>query len=89
MTSVTAWMLCSIMAEAGLPAGVVNMVFGYGATAGEAIVTHPKVNIIRKIRNFHVDTFGFFGYSDAFKVQYSEKATTVVFGNHHTTEKSK
>ena len=44
MTSVTAWMLCSIMAEAGLPAGVVNMVFGYGATAGEAIVTHPKVN---------------------------------------------
>ena len=43
MTSVTAWMLCSIMAEAGLPAGVVNMVFGYGATAGEAIVTHPKV----------------------------------------------
>ena len=36
-------MLCSIMAEAGLPAGVVNMVFGYGATAGEAIVTHPKV----------------------------------------------
>ena len=47
MTSVTAWMLCSIMAEAGLPAGVVNMVFGYGATAGEAIVTHPKVNIYR------------------------------------------
>ena len=56
MTSVTAWMLCSIMAEAGLPAGVVNMVFGYGATAGEAIVTHPKVII--ELLNFYVDTFG-------------------------------
>ena len=51
MTSVTAWMLCSIMAEAGLPAGVVNMVFGYGATAGEAIVTHPKV--IVDLRDFY------------------------------------
>ena len=43
MTSVTAWMLCSLMVEAGLPPGVVNMVFGYGGTVGEAIVTHPKV----------------------------------------------
>ena len=71
MTSVTAWMLCSIMAEAGLPAGVVNMVFGYGATAGEAIVTHPKVNIIVKISNFHFDTLWYFGYFDASRVQYS------------------
>merc|ERR1719315_157344 len=46
MTSVTAWMLCQIMVEVGLPAGVVNMVFGYGSTVGEAIVTHPKVRII-------------------------------------------
>ena len=52
-------MLCSIMAEAGLPAGVVNMVFGYGATAGEAIVTHPKV--IVEFPNYYVDTFGHFG----------------------------
>ena len=44
MTSVTAWMLCDIMREAGLPAGVVNMVFGHGASVGEAIVTHPKVS---------------------------------------------
>jgi len=46
MTSVTAWMLCSIMLEVGLPSGVVNMVFGYGNTVGEAIVTHPQVRII-------------------------------------------
>ena len=53
-------MLCSIMAEAGLPAGVVNMVFGYGATAGEAIVTHPKVlNLCRNFRTFWLS----FGYN--------------------------
>ena len=43
MTSVTAWMLCGLMQEAGLPPGVVNMVFGFGRTVGESIVTNPKV----------------------------------------------
>jgi len=46
MTSVTAWMLCNIMREAELPEGVVNMVFGYGASVGQSIVTHPKVKMI-------------------------------------------
>lgn len=46
MTSVTAWMLCGLMREAGLPPGVVNMVFGFGRTVGESIVTHPKVRMV-------------------------------------------
>ena len=46
MTSVTAWMLCKMMKKAGLPDGVVNMVFGYGNTVGESIVTHPQVKIV-------------------------------------------
>ena len=46
MTSVTAWMLCKIMKTIGLPEGVVNMVFGYGNTVGESIVTHPLVKIV-------------------------------------------
>jgi len=46
MTSVTAWMLAQIMDQVGLPAGVVNLVFGYGHTCGEAIVRHPKVRIV-------------------------------------------
>ena len=46
MTSVTAWMLCKIMKDIGLPPGVVNMVFGYGTTVGESIVTHPEVKIV-------------------------------------------
>ena len=30
----------------GLPAGVVNMVFGVGSKVGEAIVTHPDIPLI-------------------------------------------
>lgn len=45
-TSVTAWMLASIMNEAGVPAGVCNMVFGGGFTAGKSLVVHPDVPLI-------------------------------------------
>lgn len=33
MTSLTAWMLCQLFEKAGLPKGVVNMVFGRGKHA--------------------------------------------------------
>ncbi|OQV25109.1 Aldehyde dehydrogenase family 8 member A1 [Hypsibius exemplaris] len=46
MTSVTAWMLCKVFQDVGLPAGVVNMVFGYGTKVGEAIVRHPDVPVV-------------------------------------------
>ncbi|XP_014664737.1 PREDICTED: aldehyde dehydrogenase family 8 member A1-like [Priapulus caudatus] len=46
ITSATAWMLCKVFEEAELPAGVVNMVFGSGAKAGEAIVKHPGIRMI-------------------------------------------
>jgi len=46
MTSVSAWMLCKLMKEAGLPDGVVNMVFGTGPKAGEALINHKDVNVI-------------------------------------------
>ncbi|KAG0351922.1 hypothetical protein BGZ54_003049, partial [Gamsiella multidivaricata] len=45
-TSLTAFMLCSVLKEAGLPAGVVNMVFGTGMGAGQAIVEHPRIPVI-------------------------------------------
>lgn len=35
--------LCEIFRQAKLPPGVINMVFGKGATAGSALVTSPKV----------------------------------------------
>ncbi|MGE4159130.1 MAG: aldehyde dehydrogenase [Planctomycetota bacterium] len=45
-TSVTAFMLMEVLEEAGVPPGVVNMVFGYGPKAGQALVEHPGVPLI-------------------------------------------
>lgn len=41
-----AFMLAEIIQAAGVPPGVFNLVTGYGPTAGEALVTHPEVNLI-------------------------------------------
>ncbi|XP_055327726.1 2-aminomuconic semialdehyde dehydrogenase-like [Paramacrobiotus metropolitanus] len=46
MTSVTTWMMCKVFQDVGLPAGVVNVVFGYGGKVGEALVKHPDVPVI-------------------------------------------
>ncbi len=45
-TPATASLLAEIYAEAGLPAGVFNMVVGPGATVGDAIVNAPEVRAI-------------------------------------------
>lgn len=41
--SLSSLLLAELVKEAGFPAGVVNIVTGYGREAGEALVTHPKV----------------------------------------------
>lgn len=46
VTPVTAFLLSKICKEAGLPAGVLNIIHGTGAGAGEAIVSHPAVKAI-------------------------------------------
>ncbi|MBX3021873.1 MAG: aldehyde dehydrogenase [Bdellovibrionales bacterium] len=45
-TSKTAFMLGSLLNEAGVPKGVVNMVFGKGDPAGAYLVKHPGVPLI-------------------------------------------
>ena len=45
-TPLSALYLAEIMAEAGLPDGVVNVVNGYGETAGAALAAHPGVDKI-------------------------------------------
>ncbi len=46
ITPMTAYLLSEICIEAGLPKGVLNIVHGYGHTAGSAIVAHPMVKAI-------------------------------------------
>lgn len=41
-----AFILAEIVADAGLPAGVFNLVSGDGPTVGEAIASHPDVNMV-------------------------------------------
>ena len=46
LTPMTAYMLCEITREAGLPNGVLNVVHGTGPNVGAAITAHPKINTI-------------------------------------------
>jgi phenylacetaldehyde dehydrogenase len=43
-TSLTALRLADLVVEAGFPAGVINIVTGYGHTAGDFLVKHPMVD---------------------------------------------
>ena len=46
LTPMTAYILCEIIREAGLPNGVLNVVHGKGPNVGFAITAHPKINTI-------------------------------------------
>ena len=46
VTPLNAWVLAEAIHEAGLPAGVFNLVSGEGLAVGEALVTHPEVDMI-------------------------------------------
>lgn len=46
ITPCSAYMLGKICMQAGLPAGVLNIIHGMGADTGQAIVVHPKVKAI-------------------------------------------
>lgn len=46
VTPMTAFLLSQICIEAGLPAGVLNIVHGLGHSAGNAIVSHPNIKAI-------------------------------------------
>ncbi len=46
ITPYTAYLLCSILKDAGMPPGVLNILHGNGAQIGQQIVNHPAVNAI-------------------------------------------
>lgn len=45
-TPATAWIFGQIAQEAGLPAGVLNILHGFGEEAGAPLVEHPEVGVI-------------------------------------------
>jgi aminomuconate-semialdehyde/2-hydroxymuconate-6-semialdehyde dehydrogenase len=46
LTPATAFLFSEICIQAGLPKGVLNVVHGYGHTAGAAIVEHPSIKAV-------------------------------------------
>lgn len=46
ITPYTAYLLGKVAQEAGMPAGVLNILHGLGSTVGDAIVKHPKIKAI-------------------------------------------
>jgi aldehyde dehydrogenase (NAD+) len=65
-TPLTSLELARIAAEAGLPAGVLNVVPGFGETAGAALVSHPDV-----------DKIAFTGSTEVGKIIQREAAATL------------
>lgn len=45
-TPASAWLMARIAEEAGLPKGVLNVVHGLGAEAGQPLVDHPGVDVL-------------------------------------------
>src|SRR5262249_6954736 len=45
-SAATAHLIAEALAEAGLPAGVMNLITGPGGAVGEALVKHPKVRMV-------------------------------------------
>lgn len=46
LTPLSAYLLADAALEAGLPAGVLNLVPGSGRVVGEAMVTHPDIDVV-------------------------------------------
>ena len=46
LTPMTAFLLCELCREAGLPNGVLNVVHGTGPNVGAAVTAHPKIGTI-------------------------------------------
>jgi len=46
LTPLTAYLLCEVLSAAGVPHGVVNMLFGRGPAVGQAIVEHHDIRAV-------------------------------------------
>jgi len=46
ITPMTAYLFSKLCIEAGLPAGVLNVLHGYGANIGASLIKHPKITAV-------------------------------------------
>lgn len=61
-TPLTALALAALVKEAGIPPGVVNVVPGYGPTAGAALTHHPDVDKVAFTGSTEVNKYVFLVY---------------------------
>jgi 1-pyrroline-5-carboxylate dehydrogenase len=69
-TPVIAYKFFELMEEAGVPKGVINLVYGGGSTVGTRLVRHPKIRFINFTGSKEV---GLFIMEEAGKVQNGQK----------------
>lgn len=60
-TPLTALAMAALVKEAGFPPGVVNVITGYGPTAGGALINNPRV-----------DKIAFTGSTEVFNTNFSK-----------------
>jgi betaine-aldehyde dehydrogenase len=84
VTPLTALMLGDLAVEAGLPAGVFNVVSGPGSTVGSALVTHPDVRKISFTGSTEVGAGVMRAASDDIKrvsLELGGKSASIVFAD--------
>ncbi|CAH2232927.1 jg12430 [Pararge aegeria aegeria] len=89
-TPLTALAVAALVKEAGFPAGVVNVVPGYGPTAGAALTNHPKVDKIAFTGSTEVGRIIMKGASDVnlkrVTLELGGKSPLVVFNDANVDE---
>lgn len=81
-TSGTALELAGILAEAGVPAGVVNVVTGYGADVGAVLAESPDVDLLSftgSTATGHAITAASAGTAKRLSMELGGKAANIVF----------
>jgi aldehyde dehydrogenase (NAD+) len=84
ITPLSALRIAELAAEVGFPAGVINLIPGYGQTAGQRLVDHPDVAKISFTGSTHVGKQIARGAAETLKRVHLElggKGANIVFGD--------
>uniref|UniRef100_A0A7N5JJL8 aldehyde dehydrogenase (NAD(+)) n=2 Tax=Ailuropoda melanoleuca TaxID=9646 RepID=A0A7N5JJL8_AILME len=78
-TPLTALHVASLIQEAGFPPGVVNVVPGYGPTAGAAISSHMDIDKVAFTGSTEVTALTQAGHAECLHLQVSETCSVSLF----------